>query len=359
MKKLNQLQLFIAIDVEALQNHSKSFNEAITVTGDEISSLLIESKTVAKKSLKLTTDKTSNLNKHISRKTLEGFEDFELSNRAINCLVKNEIKTPLQLKSMSNRDIRKIKNAGRKVFDEFSNVIGRNLYQVTGKRGRPPILNKQNETVISKKTSIAKESVIDSIKLMSLEFAKFGFSTRTLNQLSNNNILEISDLNSLDPHEISGWKSAGRKVMEEIVGYQGKNINDYLKQTNPSQGRGRPKASITTLGLKGRTITALGKNGVSYASDLKTKTLNDLQSMKGLGIRAIKDIESHVDLKSKERKISLAKLNISKRALNVLMSNGIKFASDIRSKTHEEIASLKGISSKSVNDVYEAIDKVA
>lgn len=274
---------------------------------------------------------------------MENFEDYNLSKRTITVLSNTGVTDPEELRAMSDNTIRSMKGAGSKTLDEISGVIKRKLDLPKNTPNKP-----------SGKMNSSKST-------LNLEFTNLGFSTRTLNQLSKNNIGSKKELLKLDLETIKSWKGAGKKVIAEIMKFQGKPVIEEKKNSS----RGRPLKSVTEIGLKSKTIKVLTANGITTLKGLKSVDHDKFKEMEGVDKNVINDVKDIIGYKFENQtkqettKTDVSCLNLPNKTAKTLISNGIKFVEDLKSKSDNDLKNIKGLGNSSVKKIHTALEKIA
>lgn len=136
---------------------------------------------------------------------------LDLSVRTLNCLKNIGIKTFGELKELSEYELIRVPNLGKKSLNEINFIVLNfdiaNFFAINNYL--LPILMNQNELSLQ---SLASESSLDSIAIESLLL-----SIRSLNALKLNNIHTVGQLSLLSEMELLKFSNLGKKSLKEIT----------------------------------------------------------------------------------------------------------------------------------------------
>jgi DNA-directed RNA polymerase alpha subunit len=195
----------------------------------------------------------------------KSLKTLNLSDRAINGLIKNGIFTFSDLEAFSASDLLNLRSVGKKTGEE---IIANAKKAGIKLKGQQSLFNEDNPPI-----------PIDV----------FHFSTRTLNALVKANILTKKQLLSLSFLELKNIPGLGNSGYQEVIKSikSSKTINQDSIPDNKISLKPTP---IETLGFNDKALNALNKNSIYYVEQLLEYSKEELKKLQSLGPVALKNI---------------------------------------------------------------------
>lgn len=186
-----------------------------------------------------------------------------------------------------------------------------------------------------------------------ISISELGLSTRAVNALMSVGLDTLEKVSSKTYEELLKIPRIGQVTAAEITRKVHRTMRDTGKPTKGSLAA-IMDLDLLVLALDRRAFRSLTNAGISTVGELIALDKKTLLTFKGIGEKTCELIDralQHFLKQREEGDIAIANLGLDNRTLNALSKNGIFYVSQIANMSREELASLSGIGTTSLNNL--------
>ena len=240
-------------------------------------------------------------------------DECNLSNKAMNCLLKMRIKTLGDLSNITEEELKGTERLGRIVFNEIVSIMKE--YGISFKE--------------DEKGQLKQNDVDEPIGIREL-------STRTKRCLERRGIYTLDDLSNVTINKLFETRNFGIKAFKEIA--------EIMKKYGISFNNGKIDISFHINGEKYKEVLAIMEEYGLYPQSENNR------------------IEKNMSLGEDDKKTNfldktIDKCGLTNRAMNCLINIGIKTLGDLSNITENELKDKEGVGEKVFNEIVSIMQK--
>ncbi len=154
-------------------------------------------------------------------------DQVDLSTRARNCLINENISTVGQLAHLNSSQIMRWRNAGRKTLLELQELLGRLGLKLSDDPSKPPPADCKLLAELLSPSSAGENTLSIDLSAANSELQRLlvtrvkdlPFSTRAQNVLIEKGITFVGELVQLNYHDVLRLHNCGRRTLDELAGW--------------------------------------------------------------------------------------------------------------------------------------------
>lgn len=191
------------------------------------------------------------------------------------------------------------------------------------------------------------------------------FTERIANVLNSAGIETLGDLRKKTREDIANIDGIGITLLNRILGKLGE-LGITLKSI--SDEKITDNTELEKIGFSYKLKTTLLAAEIRTVGDLKSKSLEEIKALYGMGDRKISELikkcnDLRIEFKTESiEKITdytfIKKLGFSKRLTNALEKAGIIYVIDLKCRTIEEIGNMDGVGAKLLRELEEKCEEL-